>query len=93
MHGRYPEDSNIIDFNYIKLIQLAELYAATRRDDMADACYSALDKYLDGTVDIIFKGGEPWLTQPKERDTLDIIEEYIAKSYEIDLGSEEEPEE
>ena len=93
MNGRYPEDSNIVDFIYIKLISLAELYAATRRDDMAEACYTALDKYLNGTVDIIFKGGEPWLTQPKERDTLDIIEEYIANSYEVDLGTDEDGEE
>ena len=62
MHGRYPEDSNIIDFIYIKLMQLAEFYASQRRDELADACYNALDMYLAGTVRVYFRKGEPYIS-------------------------------
>jgi hypothetical protein len=86
MHGRYPEDSNIIDFIYIKLISLAEFYAETRRESMADACYNALDKYLDGAIDVVFRDGEPWLTAPKEAlEAADIIEDLLAN----DIDDEE----
>ena len=66
MHGVYSEDSNIIDFNYIKLMQLAELYASDGREGLAEACYNALDLYLSGTVEVYFKAGEPYITTPAE---------------------------
>ena len=62
MNGRYPEDSNIIDFIYIKLMQLAEFYAGAGRDELADACYNALDMYLAGTVRVYFRKGEPYIS-------------------------------
>jgi len=62
MHGRYPEDSNIIDFIYIKLMQLAEFYATSGKLELADACYNALDMYLAGTVRVYFRNGEPYIS-------------------------------
>ncbi len=62
MHGRYPEDSNIIDFIYIKLISLAEFYDAAGKSALADACYNALDMYLAGTVRVYFRKGEPYIS-------------------------------
>ncbi len=73
MHGRYPEDSNIIDFIYIKLISLGEYYGLTNKESLADACYHALDMYLAGTVNIFFKDGEPYISSIKG-DLDDILE-------------------
>ena len=66
MHGRYPEDSNIIDFIYIKLISLAEYYHAIGNEAHADACYNALDDYLSDIVDIYFRDGMPYVINIKE---------------------------
>ena len=62
MHGIYPEDSNIIDFNYIKLLQLAERYGAQNQEELSAACYSAIDMYLAGAVNVYFRKGEPYIS-------------------------------
>lgn len=62
MPGRYPEDSNIIDFVEVKMLALAEDYAASGRVDLAEAVWNALDNYMDGNIDIIFKKGDPYVT-------------------------------
>ena len=61
MTGRYPEDSNIIDFIQYKLLHMAETYATQGQHDVADAIWNALDSYMSGDVDIIFKKGEPYV--------------------------------
>ena len=61
MQRRYPEDSNIIDFIEIKMQQLAARNALHGNIDVADACWHALSAYLSGSVDIIFKKGEPYV--------------------------------
>ena len=73
MHGRYPEDSNIIDFIYIKLISLGEFYDEIGKPNLADACYNALDMYLTETVNVYFKDGEPYISSITG-DTGDILE-------------------
>ena len=73
MHGRYPEDSNIIDFIYIKLISLGEFYDEVGKPGLADACYNALDMYLAETVNVYFKDGEPYISSIKG-DLGDILE-------------------
>jgi len=74
MNSRYPEDSNIIDFVEIKLQQLFEEYSALRKQDEAVALWKALDEYVSGTIDIIFKHGEPYIINRENKDT-DIIHE------------------
>jgi len=66
MHGIYPEDSNIIDYIYIKLISLGEFYDEVGKAGLADACYNALDMYLAGTVKVYFKDGEPYISSIKD---------------------------
>ena len=72
MHGRYPEDSNIIDFIYIKFISLGEFYDEVGKPGLADACYNALDMYLAETVNVYFKDGEPYISSIKD-DSGDIF--------------------
>ena len=72
--SRYPEDSNIIDFIDVKMMQLYEDYSASGNYNHADACWRALDSYVSGTVDIIFKRGEPYVINREKSDTT-IIEE------------------
>lgn len=62
MTGKYPEDSNIIDFIEIKMLSMADEYAYKGRDDLAEAIWTALDRYMDGEIEIIFKHGEPYVT-------------------------------
>ena len=69
MIGRYPEDSNIIDFNQIKLLAMIEEYAKLGRADMAEAIWHALDSYMVGDIDIVFKNGMPYVL--KADKTLD----------------------
>jgi hypothetical protein len=69
MNSRYPEDSNIIDFVEVKLLQLVEEYSTLGQQFHADACWNALDAYVSGTVDIIFKAGEPYVIDREIRDT------------------------
>ena len=61
MKSRYPEDSNIVDFIQYKLLRLAEEYAAAGQPGVADTIWEALDSYMTGEVDIIFKKGEPYV--------------------------------
>lgn len=61
MKSRYPEDSNIVDFIQYKLLRLAEEYAAAGQPGVADTIWEALDSYMIGEVDIIFKKGEPYV--------------------------------
>ena len=60
--GKYPEDINIIDFVEIKLLSMANEYANRGRIDLAEAIWNALDRYMDGEIDIIFKNGDPYVT-------------------------------
>ena len=62
--GRYPTDSNIIDFIEVKMLQLADDYAKVNKLDMAEACWNALERYMLGEIDIYFKNGEPYVTKP-----------------------------
>jgi hypothetical protein len=62
MQGKYPQDSNIVDFIEIKLLSMADEYANKGREDLAEAIWSALDRYMDGEIDIIFKNGDPYVT-------------------------------
>ena len=59
--GRYPQDSNIIDFVEVKLLAMVEEYASAGLGPMADALWSALDQYMAGDIDIIFKHGQPYV--------------------------------
>lgn len=59
--GRYPEDSNIIDFVEIKMLQLFEHYSTLGDIGTSAACWEALSDYLAGNIDIIFKSGEPYI--------------------------------
>jgi len=63
MHGRYPEDSNIIDFVQVKMLKLIDEYGANGRDDMAAACWNALDNYMSGSVNIYFQNGDPFVAR------------------------------
>ena len=69
MPGRYPQDSNIIDFIEVKLLQLVEEYSTLGQQLHVDACWNALDAYVSGTVDIIFKHGEPYVIDREIKDT------------------------
>ena len=60
--GKYPEDINIIDFVEVKLLSMANEYANRGRIDLAEAIWNALDRYMDGEIDIIFKNGDPYVT-------------------------------
>ena len=73
MNSRYPEDSNIIDFIEIKLLQLFEEYSALNQRQEASAIWHALDNYISGDIDVIFKGGEPYVIN-KEIDIIDTLE-------------------
>jgi hypothetical protein len=75
MTGRYPEDSNIIDFVEIKMLNLYEQYASDGHDDVADACWNALAAYMTGSVDIVFRKGEPYIIERQPGDITDIIDE------------------
>jgi len=75
MISRYPEDSNIIDFIEIKMLNLYEQYASAGQDEVADACWNALAAYMTGSVDIVFRGGEPYVIERKDSDIIDIIDE------------------
>jgi len=61
MPGRYPQDSNIIDFIQLKLLAMVEEYSSAGMIPMADALWSALDQYMAGEVDVIFKHGQPYV--------------------------------
>ena len=61
MPSRYPEDSNIIDFIEIKMLKLYEDYAMAGQSDVADACWNALSAYMTGSIDIVFRKGEPYV--------------------------------
>ena len=61
MVGRYPEDSNIIDFVQVKMLYMAEEYANAGNIAMAEAMWLAIDKYMSGSVDILFKNGVPYV--------------------------------
>tara|TARA_R100000808_G_C2107379_1_gene122560 strand:+ start:609 stop:839 length:231 start_codon:yes stop_codon:yes gene_type:complete len=74
MNSRYPQDSNIIDFIEVKMLQLVERYSTVGQQYHADACWSALDAYVSGTVDIIFKHGEPYVID-RENNDITILEE------------------
>ena len=73
--GRYPEDSNIIDFIEIKMLQLFEQYSTVGDTATAAACWDALAEYLSGTIDIIFKHGEPYVIARENKNTGIIIED------------------
>ena len=75
MIGRYPEDSNIIDFVEIKMLNLYERYASAGHADVADAYWHALEAYMTGSVDIVFRKGEPYVIERKGSDIVDIIDE------------------
>ena len=75
MISRYPEDSNIIDFIEIKMLNLYERYADAGQDEVADACWHALAAYMTGSVDIIFRKGEPYVIERKGSDIVDVIDE------------------
>ena len=75
MTGRYPEDSNIIDFVEIKMLNLYEQYADAGHVDVADACWNALAAYMTGSVDIVLRKGEPYIIERKGSDIVDIIDE------------------
>ena len=61
MSGRHPQDSNIIDFIQVKLLAMVEEYSSAGMIPMADALWSALDQYMAGDIDIIFKHGQPYV--------------------------------
>jgi hypothetical protein len=66
--GKYPEDSNIIDFIEVKLLSMADDYASGGRLDLAEAIWTALDRYMTGEIEIIFKHGEPYVTAANDVD-------------------------
>tara|TARA_R100001594_G_C3847635_1_gene217611 strand:+ start:130 stop:378 length:249 start_codon:yes stop_codon:yes gene_type:complete len=68
MNSRYPQDSNIIDFIEVKMLQLVEQYSAVGKDDIADACWNALSGYVSGSIDIIFKHGQPFVIDREYND-------------------------
>ena len=69
MTGRYPQDSNIIDFVEVKMLQLYEQYSVLGDDTRAEACWYALAAYVSGTIDIIFKRGQPYVIDREKNDT------------------------
>lgn len=71
MPGRYPEDSNIIDFVEIKMHQLYAQYASAGQSDVADACWNALAAYMTGSIDIVFRKGEPYVINRENDDIID----------------------
>ena len=75
MNSRYPEDSNIIDFIEIKMLQLVEEYSAVGKHHAADACWNALASYTAGTIDIIFKHGQPFVIDRGFADTFVLDED------------------
>jgi len=64
-----PEESNIIDFVEIKMLRMFEDYSASGEFDSAAAIWDALSAYLDGTIDIIFRRGQPYM------QAIDIIDD------------------
>ena len=74
MNSRYPEDSNIVDFIEVKMLQLVEEYSAVGREQAADACWNALASYVSGTIDIIFRHGQPFVID-RETDYNNIFTE------------------
>jgi len=75
MDSRYPEDSNIIDFVEIKMLKLYEDYSAAGHIGVADACWNALAAYMTGSIDIVFRKGEPYIIERQASDIVDIIDE------------------
>ncbi len=75
MIDRFPQDSNIIDFVEIKMLQLFEQYSALGDKATAAACWDALADYLTGNIDIIFKGGEPYVIAKEKSDTIILTED------------------
>ena len=69
MTSRYPQDSNIIDFVEVKMLQLFEYYSAVSDHEAADACWNALVAYVDGIIDIEFIAGEPYVINRELADT------------------------
>ena len=68
MSNEDPEDSNIIDFIRIKMLQMYEDYSAQGEFDHADAIWDALSAYTSGSCNIIFKRGVPYITAPQPDD-------------------------
>jgi len=69
--SKFTEDSNIIDFIEVKMLNLANEYAARGHLSMAEAIWTALDQYMSGHVDIIFKAGEPYVIKRENADDID----------------------
>ena len=59
---------NVADFVQYNLIRMAEQYAKEGRADIADAMYNALEAYAEGTVDIVFHDGMPYMQAPENID-------------------------
>jgi hypothetical protein len=41
---------------------MADEYANKGRTDLAEAIWTALDRYMAGAIDIVFKNGDPYVT-------------------------------
>ncbi len=74
MNSRYPKDSNIIDFVEVKLLAMAEDYAGAGKLRMAEAIWAALDSYMAGSIDVLFKHGQPYVINRKNND-VDFIDD------------------
>ena len=64
------EYGNVYDFVEYRLHDMINKADADGREDIAEALYIALNAYLSGTVDIVFKRGRPFVTRRPDVDEI-----------------------
>ncbi len=69
--GYFSEYDNVEDFIEHYLIRMADKYAAHGRDDIADALYDALERYMTHEVGIQLVQGQVYLIPLDNTEEID----------------------